>query len=238
MKKESPSSTFPLGSIENPVKCKGVEGEIRYLSKLCGPEGEPVAYKRVGSRSSESGILDLYEIRYEGLAQPILAYLNMYAKGLSEKKPIPGLHMVTKFLKPGPYEKPEYLWEVIKKYPLGQEPDFKGKAIYLYNKAAAFLSRGPHVYASQDAFGYLNANWNLDGIKSCVLQYVHELRGLNAEFPIVVSSHRIIEQFLTTFHFELAPDKINSKKELFCAKAFHCVLNEPLDLWFKLEKEK
>jgi hypothetical protein len=55
--------------------------ERRYLDALRGPAGEPLQYKRTGSRPFEQNsltILDIYEVTYPGLEKPIVLYLDAY----------------------------------------------------------------------------------------------------------------------------------------------------------------
>src|SRR3954464_13749522 len=54
--------------------------ERRYLDVLRGPMGEPVQYKRLGSRrgGDERTILDRYEVTYPGLEKPIYLFLDAY----------------------------------------------------------------------------------------------------------------------------------------------------------------
>ncbi|WP_426756263.1 hypothetical protein [Myxococcus sp. Y35] len=64
----------------------GVDGEYEYLEHLRGPEGQKVRYERRGSCcafASEnspfgSGLLDVYDVIYDGLDKPVTLYLNMY----------------------------------------------------------------------------------------------------------------------------------------------------------------
>ncbi|MDT0646533.1 hypothetical protein RM545_07515 [Zunongwangia sp. F260] len=57
-----------------------------YLNNLSGPNGEVITYTRLGSccdfRTENgilgNGMLDKYEINYEGLEEPIILYFNMY----------------------------------------------------------------------------------------------------------------------------------------------------------------
>lgn len=76
---------------DNPVKVGGgMEGplhERRFLNALAGPNGEKVAYERLGSCCpfktknavfGDSGMLDKYEITVEGSSKKIILYLNMY----------------------------------------------------------------------------------------------------------------------------------------------------------------
>jgi hypothetical protein len=77
---------------ENPIRVgggrleDGDRNQRRYLEALRGPRGEAVAYLRLGSccefrtpRGHEGiGLLDAYEVRYPGLASPIVLYLDLY----------------------------------------------------------------------------------------------------------------------------------------------------------------
>ncbi|MBI5751987.1 MAG: sel1 repeat family protein [Hydrogenophilales bacterium] len=71
----------------NPIKPgPGFESEWRYLNALRGPSGEIVHYQRLGhccafnTDASErgKGFLDQYELTYDGLAKPLILYLNMF----------------------------------------------------------------------------------------------------------------------------------------------------------------
>ncbi len=67
----------------------GVASERRYLAALRGPGGETVRFERLGSccqfrtpnGPEGTGLLDVYEVTYDGLARPVLLYLNMYDGG-------------------------------------------------------------------------------------------------------------------------------------------------------------
>ena len=83
------------GSSEAPVPVGGLPGssgpgkELLFLNSLLGPQGQTIHFKRVGScckfetENSElgGGLLDVYEITYEGLDEPRTLYLNMYDPG-------------------------------------------------------------------------------------------------------------------------------------------------------------
>jgi hypothetical protein len=72
----------------NPIKTgKGPSGERAYLDRLTGPNGEKVKYERLGSCCpfktkngllDNTGMLDKYEVTYEGLGKKVILYLNMY----------------------------------------------------------------------------------------------------------------------------------------------------------------
>ena len=66
---------------------EGPKNERRFLNALAGPAGEQISYQRLGScchfstrngAIGNSGLLDKYEITYEGLKTPIVLYINMY----------------------------------------------------------------------------------------------------------------------------------------------------------------
>ena len=62
----------------------------RYLNALAGPNGETLSFKKLESccpfptKRSEmgAGFLEVYEVTWEGLQQPIRLYLNIYEKGV------------------------------------------------------------------------------------------------------------------------------------------------------------
>ena len=71
----------------NPIKPgSGFESEWRYLNALRGPTGEIVHYQRLGHccafntdvAERGKGFLDQYELTYDGLAKPLILYLNMF----------------------------------------------------------------------------------------------------------------------------------------------------------------
>jgi hypothetical protein len=75
---------------ENPIHVGGgPEGQQAFLEMLRGPEGQPLAWRRLGSCCEFEtpnglmglGLLDLYEVTYEGLDRPIILYLDMYESG-------------------------------------------------------------------------------------------------------------------------------------------------------------
>lgn len=75
---------------ENPIHVGGgPEGQHAFLELLRGPEGQPLAWRRLGSCCEFEtpngimglGLLDLYEVTYEGLDRPVILYLDMYESG-------------------------------------------------------------------------------------------------------------------------------------------------------------
>ena len=65
----------------------GPKAERRFLNALAGPNGEKISYQRDGSCCAfftknglfgDNGLLDMYEVTYEGIDKPIILYINMY----------------------------------------------------------------------------------------------------------------------------------------------------------------
>ena len=62
----------------------------RFLNALAGPKGEKITYTKLESccpfptKKSEmgAGLLDVYELKWEGQKKPITLYLNIYEKGI------------------------------------------------------------------------------------------------------------------------------------------------------------
>lgn len=92
---------------EKPVRVGGMKetsshrNQYLYLQQLAGPEGEELAFRRLGSccpYESPAGMfghamLDMWEIRTEGRGEPIIIYLDSYSyeqpkipMGLSRKQ--------------------------------------------------------------------------------------------------------------------------------------------------------
>ena len=70
---------------ENPIRIGGgPRGEYLFFEVLRGPEGQPVAWRRVGgccefeTYPGHLGGLDIYEVIYEGLSQPVTLYLDVF----------------------------------------------------------------------------------------------------------------------------------------------------------------
>ncbi len=62
----------------------------RFLNALAGPNGENITYTKLESccpfptKRSEmgAGLLDVYELKWEGQRNPVILYLNIYEKGV------------------------------------------------------------------------------------------------------------------------------------------------------------
>ncbi|HLM45555.1 MAG TPA: hypothetical protein VK458_16900 [Myxococcaceae bacterium] len=74
---------------EDPIKVGGgPAGEQEYLRHLRGPEGQKLRFERLGSCCGfedsslpfGGGMLDMYEVTYEGLRKPVTLYLDMYRR--------------------------------------------------------------------------------------------------------------------------------------------------------------
>lgn len=71
---------------KNHIKVGSIRNGYVYISQLTGPNGEKVETTRLGSccevKSPNAPFgkapLDMWEVKYEGLAKPIILYLNGY----------------------------------------------------------------------------------------------------------------------------------------------------------------
>ena len=62
----------------------------RFLNALAGPKGQKITYTKLESccpfptKRSEmgAGLLDVYELKWEGQKSPVILYLNIYEKGV------------------------------------------------------------------------------------------------------------------------------------------------------------
>ena len=68
------------------IKVGSIRNEYAFIAQLTGPNGEEIAANRIGSccpvKSKVAPMgkaqLDMWEIKYEGLAEPIILYINGY----------------------------------------------------------------------------------------------------------------------------------------------------------------
>jgi hypothetical protein len=226
-------NTFELGSFENPIKCKDIDGEHKYFDALCGPDGKRIFYKRRGSLLGNSDhILDLYEVRYDGLDDPILVHMDMYAKPPYDKKPVKGLYLIKSFFKPKAWQAPNYLSTVLEKaYPDGR-PAISDSFINMYFKAAYLLALGEFIYSKNDAFGCPQQEWDIIGIIAAANKMVHQVKGLCKENPLEIGSFETAVAFMRTFHYE--PDNYVNPETIpaFSLKSKHIVTANELEIFF------
>ena len=225
----------PLGSFENPVKCKGIDGEYKYLDSLVGPGGIPIEYARLGSKLGLEGkMIDVYSVSYEGLKKPIHVHINMYAKGPRDKKAVDGLFRMTDFLKTKPWQKLGHLQKVLSdEFPNGKIILPENFA-YVYAKAGMLLSYGPYIYAKRDFLGMPEASMNQKGILDCAEQLVHHVRGISLSHPLHVDQEEVIIDFFKTFHFDCTLEFSTEKKQnsVHRASGTHQITEQKLMLYF------
>ncbi|MDT0648999.1 2-dehydro-3-deoxyphosphooctonate aldolase [Autumnicola edwardsiae] len=78
---------------------EGPRNQQDYLNNLSGPNGEVISYERIGSCCEfktkngilGGGMLDKYEVNYDGLEEPIILYFNMYDPAPEDLKVPTGL---------------------------------------------------------------------------------------------------------------------------------------------------
>lgn len=94
---DAPTALPPgaLGSRQNPVKCDGPLGELQYLRRLRGPDGQPVRFQRLGDVGSGvfGHLVDLYLVEsQDGIVQREI-YMDMYFPGYRENQAVPGFSL-------------------------------------------------------------------------------------------------------------------------------------------------
>lgn len=83
----TPENAIKVGAFENTDKPRFNDNHHIFFSRLRGPNGSKVRYKRRGSCCSvssrnfplgDTAPLDVYEVTYNGLEKPLIIYINMY----------------------------------------------------------------------------------------------------------------------------------------------------------------
>lgn len=88
-KKYGYEKDYPINIFYGTTKNETINQE-RFLNALAGPNGEKITYTKLESccpfptkRSDMgAGLLDVYELKWEGQKKPVILYLNIYEKGL------------------------------------------------------------------------------------------------------------------------------------------------------------
>ncbi|MEM7481478.1 MAG: hypothetical protein AAF481_09915 [Acidobacteriota bacterium] len=65
---------------------QGPSNSRQFLNSIVGPQGQPITYSRKGAccpfetvnSDLGGGLLDVYEVRWDGQAEPVILYVNMY----------------------------------------------------------------------------------------------------------------------------------------------------------------
>lgn len=88
-KKYGYDKDYPINIFYGGTKNETINPQ-RFLNALAGPNGEKITYAKLESccpfptKRSEmgAGLLDVYELRWEGQRNPVTLYLNVYEKGI------------------------------------------------------------------------------------------------------------------------------------------------------------
>ena len=87
-KKNGFDKNYPINIFYGTTRNETINQQ-RFLNALAGPKGEKITYTKLESccpfptKRSEMGVglLDVYEIKWEGQKNPVILYLNIYEKG-------------------------------------------------------------------------------------------------------------------------------------------------------------
>ncbi|HEY6144484.1 MAG TPA: 2-dehydro-3-deoxyphosphooctonate aldolase [Flavobacterium sp.] len=88
-KKYGYDKDYPINIFYGNTKNETINQQ-RFLNALAGPKGEKITYTKLESccpfptKRSEmgAGLLDVYELKWEGQKSPVILYMNIYEKGL------------------------------------------------------------------------------------------------------------------------------------------------------------
>lgn len=88
-KKYGYNKDYPVNLFYQDTKNENIN-QPRFLDALAGPNGEKVSYRKLESccpfpskrAASGAGLLDVFEISWDGNLKPLTIYLNIYEKGI------------------------------------------------------------------------------------------------------------------------------------------------------------
>jgi hypothetical protein len=88
-KKYGYNPDYPINIFYGGIKIETINQQ-RFLNALAGPNGEQITYTKLESccpfptKRSEmgAGLLDVYQLKWEGQKNPVTLYLNIYEKGV------------------------------------------------------------------------------------------------------------------------------------------------------------
>ncbi len=88
-KKFGYNKDYPINIFFNNTNNETINQE-RFINALAGPKGEKITFTKLESccpfptkRSDMgAGLLDVYELKWDGQKKPVLLYLNIYEKGV------------------------------------------------------------------------------------------------------------------------------------------------------------
>lgn len=88
-KKYGYNKDYPINIFFNNTNNETINQE-RFINALAGPKGEKITFTKLESccpfptKRSEmgAGLLDVFELKWDGQKQPVLLYLNIYEKGV------------------------------------------------------------------------------------------------------------------------------------------------------------
>lgn len=96
-KQQGKVDAHPLGSLKNPIRCDGPQGQRAYLSRLRCPNGAPPNFNRGGSVGvgPYGTVLDVYQVRSSDPDSTTDIYMDMYHhEGYVETRPVEGFDIV------------------------------------------------------------------------------------------------------------------------------------------------
>lgn len=242
---ENTEKTSLLGSLECPIRCDGPSGERAYLDQLIGSNIgsnlQHLRYKRLGSVSSTTGLLDQYQVTDLQGREIVRLHFDMYHEDYVETGVPQGFVRIDN----------QDLEATVLKNMFGdtdiEEEEFDKRSAlnkqygpvqvdesnhgYVHAKAHRLLLCGPQYYARDDFLSYPLKQWNWFEIIEASKQLVQQEAGLYPEHPIVVSDTETLMQFWNTFHFDVQNLDVLEDDVSLLIEAEHRITNVQLQCW-------
>jgi hypothetical protein len=192
------------GSLNNPIKCKGIQGERDYLNKLIDKDRNVFKYKRLGSTKNATlpHVLDIYELTAYNSGDKHRLVIDMYHDSEDDETP-EGFMFMDTYLSKFDYTTPYYFRKIQE-----QQEDKTG-----YNKrfesfvfdCACLMALG---YAYQQ---YKNIPFEEDDIDTFVIsdidktildQIVHNHAGISQENPLIIQDQSDLERVAAALNYD------------------------------------
>jgi hypothetical protein len=221
-----------LGTLDNPVKCDGVLGEVNYLTNLISIDRLPITYKRLGSVNSESGlILDKYAVYDASGGQLSEIYFNMYCDGYSENEIVEGFLNKNFIRNSDVIDDINFLMSKKRTIYGDEKFVFPESYVYIWSKSKLFLENGSYTFLLKTRFN-MSAKDEQE-LKDIIVQVYYRLKGVNEENTIETKDHYFALKFLKVFDFELLSNE-NADKNVFKYNFSHKITKEKSFLYFRI----
>lgn len=128
----------------------------------------------------------------------------------------------------------EYFIEKESMLPKSIKEKISERYVYLWSKAAIYLSSGTESYRKEDYFKYPLKEWDIEQIDAGVIQIVRFLKGISPDYFIELNNIINVEELMLTFHFvKRSENKLG--QNIFAITFEHRIIKDEITLFFKLK---